>query len=291
MKFCFLLCLLVCTVMCLHKEDKNVQKLLDQIKELNNTVLKQKETIELYEKELNDKKITNNKLSKNLNVTIKNTTNSSESMIITKDGKEIKVNSTKLNHTENTNKNNINSKSSLPIGNNIDNSGYVSPIPSSLSEYALYSQLQFDLFREKNLREQVDDKLASIESLEANFTSLYHKFISKYHPTINTLKEKYNVLNQNTKELSQIVNELKQKQLQSEVSFNITNILSNRISSCNSKQNCDDCLSATNCVWCYEEQNCYDGDMYGPFDIKCKKGYEYNKCPDNTDIKKFLKNN
>ena len=99
------------------------------------------------------------------------------------------------------------------------------------------------------------------------------------------------MLNQNTKELSQIINELKQKQLQSEVTFNISNSLTNRIALCSSKESCDDCLSAANCVWCYDEQTCYDGDMYGPFDIKCKNGYEYNKCPDNTDIKKFLNNN
>lgn len=288
MKFTLLTCLLIYYVTSLHKEDQNVQKLLEQIKQLNNTVIKQKETIDLYEKELHSKTLTNDKLSQSLNVTIKNHTNSSESVILTKDGKEIKVNNTKLNHTY-TKKDNI--KSQPPSGNNIDNSGYVSPTPSSLSEYALYSQLQFDLFREKNLREEVNAKLSSIESLEANFSLLYQKFISKYHPTIKTLQDKYNVLNQNTKELSQIINELKQKQLQSEVTFNISNSLTNRMALCSSKESCDDCLSAANCVWCYDEQTCYDGDMYGPFDIKCKKGYEYNKCPDNTDIKKFLKNN
>ena len=288
MKFTLLQCLLICFVTCLHKEAQNVQKLLKQIKELNNTVIKQKEIIGLYEKELNGKTLKNDKLSNSLNVTIKNHTNSSESVIVTKDGKEIKVNITKLNHTE-TKNNNL--KSLSPIGNTIDNSGYVSPAPSSLSEYALYSQLQFDLFREKQLREEVDSKLSSIESLETNFSTLYQNFISKYHPTIKTLQDKYNMLNQNTKELSQIINELKQKQLQSEVTFNISNSLTNRIALCSSKESCDDCLSAANCVWCYDEQTCYDGDMYGPFDIKCKNGYEYNKCPDNTDIKKFLNNN
>ena len=291
--FLFLLFFII-QVKCLRQDS---QKLLEEIKALNETVEKQKNAINGYEKELNNKKNSNNALSEKMNINISNNTNSTDKVTISKNGTTMTVSDTQTNITNSNKTEPNNNPKSGPSNyyNSYQNgygasssSGYLSPSPASLSEYALYSQLQFDLLREKNLRQEVDDKLASISVLESNFTSLYNELTQKYRSSLTHLKSKMKSLTQNTNELEQKISEIQKNQVQTQALFNISLSMTSSSSECESRKNCDECLSSPKCVWCLSEENCQEGDMYGPFESKCQNGYEYNKCPNNDDVKRFL---
>lgn len=282
-------------VKCLRQDS---QKLLEEIKALNATIEKQKNIISTYEKELNHKKISNNELCEKMKINMTNDTNSPNKVKITKNGTTITVSDTQTIKMTNSNKNDTNNNSKSGQSNYYNSyqngygtsssSGYPSPTPASLSEYALYSQLQFDLLREKNLRQEVDDKLASISVLESNFTSLYNELTQKYRSSLIHLKSKMKSLVQNTNDLEKQLSEIQKSQIQTEALFNISLSTTSSSSECEVRKTCDECLSSTRCIWCLSEENCQEGDMYGPFESKCEKGYEYNKCPNNDDIKRFL---
>lgn len=154
---------------------------------------------------------------------------------------------------------------------------------------SFYQQIELQIAREKELRQEVNSKLKEIDDSERRIDKIYNDINYSVKQKVNDLEGKYKQIEAKNYDFSQRLFVLEKEKEKEQLKRNTQKLMNYDITTiepdCINRNSCSVCLEDPKCVWCSIEKRCKSGDMSGPYDGSCMDSFTYSTCFQSECIK------